>query len=75
MMNHIPCDHIVVNSSDSDEWDHDYDGGLAIEEEKPKLKPPKQYKVLVMNDDYTPMEFVVQVLTMFFAMAIRFAPF
>ena len=51
-----------------DDWDHDYDGGLLVEEEKPKLQPPKQYKVIVINDDYTSMEFVVQVLMMFFAM-------
>jgi len=48
--------------------DYDYDSDLAVEEEKPKLKPPKRYKVLIINDDYTPMEFVVQVLTMFFGM-------
>jgi ATP-dependent Clp protease adaptor protein ClpS len=52
----------------NDDWDDDYDSGLAVEVEKPKLKPPKQYKVIVVNDDFTPMEFVVQVLTMFFAM-------
>ena len=68
MINNVSCDHTVINSSNNDDWDHDYDDGLAVEEEKPKLKPPKQYRVLVMNDDYTPMEFVVQVLTMFFAM-------
>ena len=57
-----------IYDSDDDDWDNDYDSGLAVEEEKPKLKPPKQYKVIVVNDDFTPMEFVVQVLTMFFAM-------
>ena len=46
----------------------DYDGGLAVEEEKPKLKPPKQYKVVLVNDDYTPMEFVIHILTAFFSM-------
>jgi len=55
-----------------DEWEHDadydIDGGLALEEAKPKLKPPKQYKVLVINDDYTPMEFVVEVLMTIFSM-------
>ena len=50
------------------ESDVDYDSGLAVEEEKPKLKPPKQYKVILLNDDYTPMEFVVQVLMTFFGM-------
>jgi len=58
----------IVDSTSDDEWDHDYDSGLAVEEEKPKLQPPKQYKVIVNNDDYTPMEFVVQVLMTFFAM-------
>jgi ATP-dependent Clp protease adaptor protein ClpS len=50
------------------EMGHDYDGGLAVEEEKPKLKPPKRYKVVLVNDDYTPMEFVVHILTTFFGM-------
>jgi len=68
MINYMTRNHTVINSSSDDDWDHDYDSGLAVEEEKPKLQPPKQYKVVVMNDDYTPMEFVVQVLTMFFAM-------
>lgn len=57
-----------INNSSDDDWDHDYDDGLAVEEEKPKLKPPRQYKVIVVNDDFTPMEFVVQVLTIFFSM-------
>jgi len=48
--------------------DYDYDSGLILEEERPDLKPPKQYKVILINDDFTPMEFVVQVLMMFFGM-------
>ncbi|MEE9358205.1 ATP-dependent Clp protease adapter ClpS [Candidatus Vondammii sp. HM_W22] len=43
-------------------------GGLAVEEAKPKLKRPPMYKVIILNDDYTPMEFVVQVLVSFFRM-------
>jgi len=50
------------------DFNHDYDSDLAVEEDKPELKPPKRYKVVINNDDYTPMEFVVQVLMMFFAM-------
>ena len=34
--------------------------------EKPKLKKPRMYKVIILNDDYTPMEFVVYVLQKFF---------
>ena len=33
---------------------------------KPKTKKPSMYKVLLLNDDYTPMEFVVHVLERFF---------
>lgn len=46
-----------------------HDDGLALEEAKPKLKRPPMYKVLLLNDDYTPMEFVVHVLEIIFAMS------
>lgn len=45
-----------------------HDDGLALQEARPKLKRPPLYKVLLLNDDYTPMEFVVQVLERFFSM-------
>ncbi len=44
------------------------DTGLVVEQTKPKLKKPPMYKVLLHNDDYTPMEFVVQLLMKFFTM-------
>lgn len=44
------------------------EGGLAVEEAKPKLKRPPLYKVLLLNDDFTPMEFVVHILEQFFGM-------
>jgi ATP-dependent Clp protease adaptor protein ClpS len=40
--------------------------GLVVEEAKPRLQTPPLYKVIMINDDFTPMEFVVQVLQMFF---------
>jgi len=46
----------------------DRDGGLAVQEVKPKLKKPPLYKVILLNDDFTPMDFVVEVLMNFFAM-------
>jgi len=42
------------------------DRGLALEEAPPRLAPPSQFKVVLLNDDYTPMEFVVEVLQRFF---------
>jgi ATP-dependent Clp protease adaptor protein ClpS len=40
----------------------------VLEARKSKLKPPPMYKVMLLNDDYTPMEFVVAVLQKFFGM-------
>ncbi|MFN2157181.1 MAG: ATP-dependent Clp protease adapter ClpS [Anaerolineae bacterium] len=52
------------------EWNtnDDQDAGLTVQEDKPKLKRPPMFKVLLLNDDYTPMEFVVSVLESFFGM-------
>jgi ATP-dependent Clp protease adaptor protein ClpS len=38
----------------------------TITEKKPSLKPPKMYRVIMHNDDYTTMEFVISVLQKFF---------
>ena len=49
--------------------DQDSSGtGLVAEQTKPKVKKPPLYKVLLLNDDYTPMEFVVLLLMRFFSM-------
>ena len=45
--------------------DKDSGTGLVLES-KPKTKKPSMYKVLMLNDDYTPMEFVVMVLERYF---------
>lgn len=39
---------------------------LVVQEAKPRLQRPPLYKVILLNDDYTPMEFVVVVLQRFF---------
>lgn len=51
----------------------DDDHGLAVEEARPILKRPPLYRVILLNDDYTPMEFVVNVLQKFFGMNIETA--
>ncbi|MGI8740405.1 MAG: ATP-dependent Clp protease adapter ClpS [Gammaproteobacteria bacterium] len=48
-------------------------GGLAVEETRPRTKKPPLYKVVLINDDYTPMEFVVHVLESFFKLAAETA--
>src|SRR4030066_1066215 len=40
--------------------------GLVVQEARPQLKKPQLYKVILLNDDYTPMEFVVRVLERYF---------
>ncbi|NNF40389.1 MAG: ATP-dependent Clp protease adapter ClpS [Woeseiaceae bacterium] len=41
---------------------------LAVEESRPKLKRPPLYRVVLINDDFTPMEFVVDILETIFNM-------
>ena len=48
----------------------DLEAGVATRT-RPKTKKPSNYKVLMLNDDYTPMEFVVLVLQRFFSMDIE----
>ena len=43
------------------------DDSLAVQESRPKLKKPPMYQVVLLNDDFTPMEFVVHVLERFFS--------
>ena len=42
------------------------DGLLATQ--RSKLQPPKMYKVMLLNDDFTPMDFVINVLQRFFSL-------
>ena len=50
----------------SDQKQIRHTGDVAVAEVKPKLKKPTLYRVVLVNDDYTPMEFVVLVLQRFF---------
>ena len=47
--------------------DYESDSYSLVELEEPKLKKPSLYRVILLNDDYTPMEFVIYVLQTFFS--------
>ncbi len=56
---------LPLKMSDKDDRFEDGDVGLALKT-KPKTQRPPLYKVMLLNDDYTPMEFVIIVLERFF---------
>ena len=57
-----------AQDGDDDDLGTGQEHGVATAKTKPKLKRPPMYKVILLNDDYTPMEFVVHILERFFAM-------
>lgn len=59
---------LTLNDDGEDNADS-FDGDLAVQTAKPRLKQPPMYRVVMLNDDYTPMDFVVEVLEGFFAMS------
>ena len=66
-------DHAVKLTFSGGKWRlgperEDSSNGIALETSKPELKSPPLFKVVLINDDYTPMEFVVEVLQVFFRM-------
>ena len=63
-------DSIIRAASDDDRQNGDGDLGVATKT-RTRTKSPSPYKVLMLNDDYTPMEFVVHVLQSFFKMSIE----
>ena len=64
---HAPS--LMAEGNDSD-TDSENEVGIATKT-KARPKKPSQYKVLMLNDDYTPMEFVVMVLKRFFGMDLE----
>jgi ATP-dependent Clp protease adaptor protein ClpS len=63
-MYHINMNITLSENSDNDK-NNDSQRGVVLEA-KPKTKKPSMYNVLLLNDDYTPMEFVIIVLAKIF---------
>ena len=61
----------ISAAGDGDKVDDPGTGLGVATRTRTRTKTPSPYKVLMLNDDYTPMEFVVQVLQMFFKMGIE----
>lgn len=63
-----PASSVIPRAEMSENGNRGEDGpgtGVVVKA-KPKTKKPSMYKVLMLNDDYTPMEFVVHILERFF---------
>jgi ATP-dependent Clp protease adaptor protein ClpS len=72
-------DHDLLSAAPRAGDEDEDDGGQGgrggqtgvVTQTRTRTKKPKMYKVLMLNDDYTPMEFVVHVLQRFFKMSIE----
>ena len=73
MTEKIPITIINQDNGDDDEIQRGDGLGNTLAPEETKLKPPPLYRVILLNDDYTPMEFVVGVLRKFFGMDVETA--
>ena len=59
--------HLNPRMSDAENPDHEQ-GDVAVQTAPPEVKRPPMYAVVLMNDDYTPMDFVIEILQQYFAL-------
>ncbi len=58
---------LLSMSQKTNEYSTDDDVGVLVKEKPPALQKPRLYQVVLLNDDYTPMEFVVELIEKFFS--------
>lgn len=68
-MGNVKYFELRLSTDDGDFDEFDGAAGTVLEATRPKLKRPSMYKVVMMNDDYTPMDFVIEILAAFFGMS------
>jgi len=54
----------MSDEKNTPDWQRESD--TVVEESRPMLKKPRMFQVILLNDDYTPMEFVVELIEQFF---------
>src|SRR5690606_17773961 len=67
----VRCTRPSYNGDMTRKHSPDHEQGTVVETGRPELARPPLYSVLLLNDDYTPMDFVVDVLVRFFAMDVE----
>jgi ATP-dependent Clp protease adaptor protein ClpS len=72
-VNYMTPEYPITCNGDDDSRQQGSSHGVVLLPEETKLKPPPLYRVILLNDDYTPMEFVVEVLQTFFSMNLETA--
>ncbi len=55
----------------TDKPEHQHDHGVVVAPSRPETARPPLYSVMLLNDDYTPMDFVIEVLTRFFTLDLE----
>ena len=57
-----------INPRLSDSQSNEPEGDIAVQTAEPQLKRPPLYEVVLLYDDYTPMDFVIEILQQYFAL-------